>query len=662
MLLNSEYRPIVFGVMKLRVGGVYVVVGLFAANGQAATFSIAVLPDTQYYARNSVNSLTNVANVNDPDNFFRTQTQWIVNNASAKGIVFATHLGDIVNNSHFPTGSSSGSANGQWVIATNAMATLQQSSVPHSILPGNHDWSSTSGTGAANHYLSRFGGGSNYFAGKTWFAGYDARGMNSAQLFDTPAGKMLHLALEYEAGDLPAAIAGVTGAAANPLNWAQSVIDANPGVPTIISTHNNINTSGDRDDSGTAIYNHLAYNNSQVFMVLNGHYASGTTSERRITTTNSRGQPVYEMLSDYQARERGGDGWMRLMEFDTTSKQVVVRTFTPVAAGVSTVSGGVGATVASPADLPGASLEEVDSDSRFVLPLDFENRFQAPVVGGQALQKKVFRQGLGGYAGTHDTYITSQPASNGLAAPNGANPDGSNTGLDSTDYRQANWGSLPTLFVDAANFVDGTGGVVGGTSGGFHRFQSLIRFDGIFGGGATQVGSGTTITSATLTLFIGGPSDQPGGGTDPGSGFRLVRLTRAFTESSNWASMENGIELGVDALAALEAPVAAAGSATPLPWGVTGISSSANGLVTQVNIDVTAALRAWQADPASNFGWALLETVGGTNGTRLWSSEAAMELNRPTLTVFAVSVVPEPGSSVALLAAAGLGVMGRRRR
>lgn len=622
---------------------------------QLTPFSIAVLPDTQYYARNSVNSSTNTANIDSPLNFFRIQTNWIGQQAAAKNIVFATHLGDVVNNSHFPTGSASGVANAQWDIAVHAMNLLRASPVPHGVLPGNHDWSAISGTGAVNHYRARFGDQSTFFSGKPWFLGFDDRGINSAQLFSTPAGPMLHLSLEFNAGSGPAPI---PGASAHPLHWARAILAAHPNLPTIISTHNALNASGDRDDNSVALFNHLVHPHNQVFMVLSGHYSSATVSEQRITSTNAFGQPVYEMLQDYQSRNRDGDGWMRLLEFDPAQNRISVRTFTPVLSGVSTTTGGVGPTTASPVNLPGASFEELDTDSRFDLPQNFATRFapRTPPVA-HALATTVFRQGHNGYTGTHDTYITSQPASNGLPAPNGANPDGSNTNLDSTNYRRANWGDLPSLFVDSANFVSGA---QGNTALGYHRFQSLLRFDDLFGTSPHQIHPNATITSATLTLFIGGPSDQPGGGTDPGSGFRLARLTRPFNEASHWDSLDDGINLGVDTLPHLDAPFAPAGTPTPLSPGLSGIASSANALQTHVTLDVTAALRAWQADPASNFCWALLEVPNGTNGTRFWSSAAPVDLNRPTLTIYTLTTIPEPAHAATALIA--LILLPRRHR
>jgi hypothetical protein len=584
------------------------------------TFSIAVIPDTQFYAR-------------DNRDFFQQQTNWIVNNAASRNIRFATHLGDIVNDSHTPIGDPNGAANAQWNVATTAMSTLRNSSVPHAILPGNHDWSSGSpGTGNANHYRSRFGDTSGFYNDpgtgqqKSWFLGFDPRGLSSAQKFSTPQGDFLHLSLEWNFAN-PAVSADRPGATGNSMSWAQGIINANPNIPTIISTHNNINTSGARDAAGNALFNNLVKSNNQVFMVLNGHYSSGTVSEQRLTSLNDFGRPVHQVLTDYQSRNRGGDGWMRMIDFDPAQNRMNFTTYTPVTSGVSTTTGGVGPTAAAGAPWGNSGLIETDASSQFSIDLNFSTRFRA--VG----QQVVFRNGQDNYNGTQDTYITSQP-SNAFT-----NPDGSVTNLDANDYRNANWGNLQSIFVDDAQYVNAQDGSATGL---FHKFQGLIRFDDIFGSGAGQVSTSLDITQALLQLTVGGPSTDPAGGTAPGSGFRLVRMTRDWNEASNWNSLTDGVQLGIDTLGVVDATI-----------GAPGTTEVVSGVVT---VDVTAALMAWKADPSSNYGWALLPIENGRNGTRFWSSEAPLLENRPTLRI----EVPAPGAAV-LLTAGGL-LMTRRRR
>ena len=73
----------VLTIAALALLGAYV--GCQQPLGRAAhtDFSIVVLPDTQFYC-------------SDYPDIFSNQTQWIVDNAVSKNVVFVTHEGDIV--------------------------------------------------------------------------------------------------------------------------------------------------------------------------------------------------------------------------------------------------------------------------------------------------------------------------------------------------------------------------------------------------------------------------------------------------------------------------------------------------------------------------------------------------------------------------------------
>ena len=108
----------------------------------------------------------------------------------------------------------------------------------------------------------------------------------------------------------------------------------------------------DVGNSGEAVWNKLIKKNSQIFMVLCGHWANAGGEWYQVSG-NDAGQPVLEILADYQARENGGNGWLRLITFVPQENQIEFRTYSP-------------------------SLDqyETDADSQFTLPLDFAERFQ----------------------------------------------------------------------------------------------------------------------------------------------------------------------------------------------------------------------------------------------------------------------------------------------
>lgn len=76
---------------------------------------------------------------------------------------------------------------------------------------------------------------------------------------------------------------------------------------------------------GKMLWEKLIRKNDQIFMTLNGHYHGAA----RLTKTNDFGNPVEEMVVDYQMAYQGGNGLMRLYEFDLTHNEIKVLSFSP---------------------------------------------------------------------------------------------------------------------------------------------------------------------------------------------------------------------------------------------------------------------------------------------------------------------------------------------
>ena len=194
--------------------------------------------------------------------------------------------------------------------------------------------------GGLSSFLSAFGEESSFFADKSWYVGAHRGGTSSAQIFSAGGYRFLHIALEMQAGD-------------HALEWARETMAAHPGLPTIVSTHDYLSPSNERWDGGfldftlvdpayhntpQQIFDKLIAPTEQIFLVLCGHYhGQGLRIDE-----NEAGQSVYQVLADYQDRgqvgvEAGqplgglmggpvglGDGWLRLLEFDTSSDPVTI--------------------------------------------------------------------------------------------------------------------------------------------------------------------------------------------------------------------------------------------------------------------------------------------------------------------------------------------------
>lgn len=397
--------------MKVRVSTAVLVLLLAKCPLFAQGFTVIALPDTQHYS----DSATDIVH-------FNNQTQWIhnqVTGANPLNIQFVTHLGDVVQNGDNAT---------EWARAMNALNTLETGAnpahsaiVPYSVGRGNHDGVTSF---SANLGASRYGD-------ESWYGGSSSNHLNHYQTFSSSGYDFLHLNLTYHPST-------------SELDWAQSVLDANPGKPTILSTHEYLGYSAEHTgDAGVYIWNGLVKDNDQIFMVLCGH----NHTEQRSVSTNSHGRPVFEMLSDYQDEAEGGMGYLRQIELDIDSNQIHVKTYSP-------------------------SLDayQTDTDSQFTYAIEFADRFGSPPSPSPSpFTVYTFQQNVDGYTGTEDKEIRSS----GGDADNGENPSISIDGDDGSPDLQPNHG--------------------------------LIRFNQIVGSNPEQIPAGTTIESATLSLNVVNP-------------------------------------------------------------------------------------------------------------------------------------------------------------
>lgn len=286
------------------------------------TWTVAVLPDTQYYSRSY------------PQVFLR-QTEWIAAHKDTRNIRFVLHEGDIVNNPNTLE---------QWNRARAAFNVLNNAQVPYLLVPGNHD------TGSQNNGTTqdRFTRLNNYFSASDYSGGL-AKGFfengkmeNSWRRFSTPWGNFLVVGLEFGPRDTV-------------LQWANNVVAANPDDKVIIVTHSYLNSISEYSDSaegyplaetgsvngGQEIWDKFVSKHPNILFVLSGHIGGDGTGY--LASDGAGGQTVHQILANYQApaerltgsgvvdphRGYGGGGYLRLLEFWPDGKTVRVRSYSP---------------------------------------------------------------------------------------------------------------------------------------------------------------------------------------------------------------------------------------------------------------------------------------------------------------------------------------------
>lgn len=372
-----------------------------APSNKASTFTLAALPDTQFYPRYASEKMGMLYQKTYPsispqyDNPFKAQTQWLAQNMAALRLAFTAHLGDIVDQSWYYTSESSspwtsssdlvsnqqlsnGTVTKEWEIASQAMQVLEKAKCNYSICAGNHDvgaigsamqWGPDWGVGVSGFdNTDGYQDGGSHRQGllepylkvfpperaqqQSTFGGRHSSGFHEFHIFEAEGNKFLVLSMSWRASD-------------DAIAWANGVIAKNPTVPVILISHQLAGVGTDAVTAADTAYSNylwekLIKNNDQIFMAISGHYHGSC----RMTKKNTNGHDVIFMVVDYQMAYMGGNGLLRLYEFDLTNNKITASSFSPWV----------------PVK-PAASLNQFDSawltadNQNFTIDFDFSKRF-----------------------------------------------------------------------------------------------------------------------------------------------------------------------------------------------------------------------------------------------------------------------------------------------
>ena len=219
--------------------------------------------------------------------------------------------------------------------------------IPYSICVGNHDQGTASGNPAAptTFYNQYFG--ESRFTGRSYYGGhYGSNNDNHYELFSAGGIDFIHISLEFNnnsGGTNQALLLDV-------LNWADNLLKTYPNRRGIIASHwiLEVGTNAPFGGPGAEIYNQLKDNPNLILMLCGHQHGEG----RRSDLLNSGGT-LHTLLSDYQARTNGGNGFLRIMEFSPANNLVRIKTYSP-----------------------SLNQFETDADSEFNIAVDLSPSFQ----------------------------------------------------------------------------------------------------------------------------------------------------------------------------------------------------------------------------------------------------------------------------------------------
>ena len=281
-------------------------------------FTMAVLPDTQMYC------------MRNPEGFL-AQTRWLAEQKETRRLQAVLHLGDITHLNTEP----------QWEVAQKAMRQLD-GHLPYFMVPGNHDYSEGGRATDRSTRLDDYFPKSSFENLPTFGGTYDRepdRMTNSFHLLKAGGREFLVLCLEF-------------GPRADVVRWANEVVAKYAKREAILVTHAYTYFDDSRYDwktkgpkqswnphsygvakasggdvmDGEELWQELVSRHENFILTFNGHVLNDGLG--RVSSKTPGGRTVHQMLVNFQMKPRGGDGWLRLLEF-TPDRKLEVYDYSP---------------------------------------------------------------------------------------------------------------------------------------------------------------------------------------------------------------------------------------------------------------------------------------------------------------------------------------------
>lgn len=255
-------------------------------------FSFIWMTDTQYYSKSY-------------PHIYKSQVDWIAEKKEELNIQYVFHTGDLVDN---------WDSEEQWKVADESMKVLDDADIPYGVLAGNHDVDHK--LNDYKEYYKYFG--EDRFKDKSYYGESYMDNRGHYDLISANGNDFIMLYMGW-------------GVDQEGIDWMNDILAQYPDRKAFINFHEYLLASGTRSPIGDEIFEKVVIPNENVLAVLSGHYHN---SQKLVDEIDDDGdgvadRTVYQMLADYQGGPEGGQGFMRILSFDTEKNELDVKTYSP---------------------------------------------------------------------------------------------------------------------------------------------------------------------------------------------------------------------------------------------------------------------------------------------------------------------------------------------
>ncbi|VFM96699.1 MAG: Calcineurin-like phosphoesterase [Candidatus Kentron sp. G] len=285
-------------------------------------FTFFVLPDTQSYCDLRLKWTRQHFHVPDQRDCLNQQMQWILENKDRLNGVLVLHEGDLTQ-SNFDI---------EWQLGCEMFYRIERH-IPYALCIGNHDqgYDPHPPEGIAQYSNCRNSLIDEYFpparfrTNPLYDYGGNFEGSSSNYFIFLQADGMefMVITLEFMPRD-------------EVIDWANEVVSTHSRCRCIVLTHGFLDARGGRNlntgkyaiegNDGQEIWYKLVKKHENIFLLLCGH----NHGEIRRTDEGDHGNPIHQVMANYQFWRKGGNGWMRILHFYPEKNTIAVKTYSPV--------------------------------------------------------------------------------------------------------------------------------------------------------------------------------------------------------------------------------------------------------------------------------------------------------------------------------------------